>query len=333
MELCKSHDIEVTFVTKGFCAYPQIVEAVLRSGIKMLADSRISNLKKLCKFQVPKMFLRIPMMSELDDVLEYADIVLMSEIEIAKVLGRKATNKNKRQKIIIMVDLGDLREGFWLDDVVEAVGEFIYIEGIKLIGIGTNLSCYGGIIPSRKNLGNLLRFAREIEESYNISLDMISGGNTSSMSLVINNQIPQKINNLRIGEGILLARDEIFDKRPENFYNDTFILKAEVVEVKQKPSVPIGEIGRDTFGNVPIFKDKGIINRAIIAVGRQDVDPENLIPEDDRIMVLGGSSDHIILDINDCKKDYKVGDIINFKLTYAGMLRAMTSPYVEKVFI
>ena len=98
MGLCKSHDIEVTFVTKGFCAYPQIVEAVLRSGIKMLADSRISNLKKLCKFQVPKMLLRIPMISELDDVLEYADIVLMSEIETARVLGRKAIDRTRDKR-------------------------------------------------------------------------------------------------------------------------------------------------------------------------------------------------------------------------------------------
>jgi len=120
VELCKTHDIEVTAVTKGFCAHPQIVEAILRSGIKMLADSRISNLKKFREFQVPKMLLRIPMISELDYVVEYADIVLISEIETARVLGRKAINKNKRQKVIIMVDLGDLREGFWLDDVVEA---------------------------------------------------------------------------------------------------------------------------------------------------------------------------------------------------------------------
>lgn len=333
MELCKSHDIEVTFVTKGFCAYSQIVEIVLRSGIKMLADSRISNLKKLCEFQVPKMLLRIPMISELDDVLEYADIVLMSEIETARVLGRKAINKNKRQKVIIMVDLGDLREGFWLDNVVEAAGEFINIKGIELIGIGTNLFCYGGVIPSKENLGNLVRFAEKIEERYNISLDIISGGGTTSMYLVFNNQIPQKINNLRVGEGILLAREAVFNKKEKDFYNDTFILKAEVVEVKEKPSVPTGKIGKNAFGETPIFKDKGTITKAIIAIGRQDICPKDLIPEDERIIVLGGSSDHTILDINNCEKDYKVGDIINFKLTYAGMLRAMTSPYVEKAFI
>jgi len=308
VELCKLHNIEVTSVTKGCCAYPQIAEAILRSGVKMLADSRISNLKKLCEFQVPKMLLRIPMISELDDVVEYADIVLISEIETARTLGKRSLDKN-------------------------TAGELIKIEGIELIGIGTNLSCYGGVIPTKENLGNLVRLAEEIEERYNINFDIISGGGTTSLYLVPNNQIPPRINNLRIGGFILMAREEVFDKRPANLYTDTFVLKTEVVEVKEKPSVPIGEIGEDAFGNIPIFKDRGIRRRAIIAVGRQDVDPENLIPEDDRIMVLGGSSDHIILDINDCEREYKVGDIISFELTYGGMLRTMTSPYVEKVFI
>jgi len=333
VELCRLRDIEVAAVTKGFCACPQIAEAILKAGVKMLADSRMDNLKKLHTFPVPKMLLRIPMKSELDDVVAHADIVLISEIETARELGRKALDKNKWQKVIIMVDLGDLREGFWLGDVIEAAGEIINIRGIELVGIGTNLSCYGGVIPTKENLDKLVSFAEEIEERYDVVLDIISGGNTSSIYLVFNDEIPDKINNLRIGESILVGRDTVSGRKLEGFYNDTFVLKAEVVEVKEKPSIPIGETGLDAFGKVPVFEDKGIRRRAIIAVGRQDVDPENLIPEDDDIVVVGGSSDHIILDISECEKDYRVGDIIVFNLTYGGMLRLMTSPYVKKVFM
>lgn len=333
VELCNSKGIDVASVTKGFCAYPQIAETILRAGVKMLADSRMDNLKKLCKFQIPKMLLRIPMISELDEVVEYTDIVLISEVETARILGQKALNKNKKQKVIIMVDLGDLREGFWLGDVIEAAGEIINIKGIELVGIGTNLSCYGGVIPTKENLDKLVSFAEEIEERYDVVLDIISGGNTSSIYLVLNDEIPDKINNLRIGESILVGRDTVSGRKLEGFCSDTFVLKAEVVEVKEKPSVPVGKVGMDAFGNIPIFEDRGIRRRALIAVGRQDVDPENLMPEDDSIIVLGGSSDHIILDISECEKDYRVGDIIAFNLTYGGMLRLMTSPYVKKVFV
>lgn len=331
--LCGKFGIEVASVTKGFCAYPQIAEALLRGGVKMLADSRLDNLKKLREFPVPKMLLRIPMISELDQVVEYADIVLISELKTARILGEKALEKNKRQKVVIMVDLGDLREGFWLDGVVEAAGEMVKIDGIELIGIGTNLTCYGGVIPSTENLGNLVRYAEEIEKRYRINLAIISGGNSSSMHLVFDGSIPRKINNLRIGEAILLGRETVIDKERDNFYSDTFVLKAEVVEVKEKPSVPIGKIGKDAFGKIPVFEDRGIRKRAIIAIGKQDVDPGDLIPVDQDIIILGGSSDHIILDVSDCRKDYQIGDIVAFNLTYGGMLRVMTSPYVTKEFI
>jgi predicted amino acid racemase len=333
VELCRSCGIDVTAVTKGFCAYPDIAQSLVKGGVKALADSRIDNLKKLKSLDVEKVLLRIPMISELDDVLGYADLVLISEIETAKVLGRKAVEKGVTQRVMVMVDIGDLREGFWLDTVVPAFGQLLDIRGIEVAGLGTNLSCYGGVIPSVENLSTLVGFAEEIENKYGIRLDIISGGNSSSMHLVYNGGMPERINNLRIGEAILLGRETIFGIERENFHNDTFVLKAEIVEVKEKPSIPIGEIGRDAFGCVPVFTDRGVRKRAIIAVGKQDIHPDTLIPYDKGIIVLGGSSDHTILDISDCDKNYRVGDILSFDLTYGGMLGGMTSPYVNKVLV
>jgi predicted amino acid racemase len=48
--------------------------------------------------------------------------------------------------------------------------------------------------------------------------------------------------------------------------------------------------------------------------------------------VLGGSSDHLLLDLTDATHKYKVGDVLTFKVGYGSMLKAMTSPYVEKVY-
>ena len=333
VELCRQCGIEVTAVTKGFCARPEVVQSLIRGGVKALADSRIGNLKKLKSLEAEKVLLRIPMMSELDDVIDFADLVLISEIETARALGLKAVLRGTVQRVMAMVDVGDLREGFWLDTIVPAFGELLEIKGIEVAGLGTNLSCYGGVIPSVENLGILVEYAEEIEKRYGIELGIISGGNSSSMHLVYNGGMPGRINNLRIGEAILLGRETIFGIERENYHNDTFVLKAEIVEVKEKPSIPIGEIGRDAFGNVPVFTDRGIRKRAIMAVGKQDIHPDTLIPYDKGIIVLGGSSDHTILDISDCETNYKVGDILTFDLTYGGMLGGMTSPYVEKAII
>ena len=217
MELCRQHGIEVTAVTKGFCAYPEIAKSFIRGGIKALADSRVDNLKKLKSLDGEKVLLRIPMMSELDDVIDFADMVLISEIETARALGRRAVQKGITQRVLAMVDLGDLREGFWLDDIVPAYGELLNLKGIEIAGIGTNLSCYGGVVPSCENLGLLVGFAEEIEKRYGVEVGIISGGNSSSMHLVYNGGIPTRINNLRIGEAILLGRETIFGTEMENY--------------------------------------------------------------------------------------------------------------------
>ena len=89
----------------------------------------------------------------------------------------------------------------------------------------------------------------------------------------------------------------------------------------------------DAFGRKPVYEDKGEMIRAICAVGRQDVGPDGLKLVDEGIEVLGSSSDHMILNLTNAAKEYKVGDTIQFKLKYGGILNVMTSEYIRKVYI
>ena len=57
------------------------------------------------------MLIRIPMISEAEDVVRYTDISLNSEIKVAKALSKEAIKMGKIHEIILMVDVGDLREG------------------------------------------------------------------------------------------------------------------------------------------------------------------------------------------------------------------------------
>ncbi|WP_427339114.1 ornithine racemase Orr [Caloranaerobacter sp. DY30410] len=333
VELCKKHEINVTGVTKVFCGEPKIAKIMVEGGVQILADSRIENLIKLKDINVPKMLLRLPMISQVDDVVRYSDISLNSELKTIKELSKKAEELNKKHKIILMVDLGDLREGiFDEEEIFLVVSEILKLDGIKLIGIGTNLTCYGGVIPKYENLSRLVKIKMNIEKKFNIKLDIISGGNSSSLYLLKTGEMPKEINQLRLGESIVLGRETAYGKSIENTYDDCFKLIVEIIEVKEKPSVPIGEIGMDAFGNKPTFVDKGIMKRAICAIGKQDVDLGDIIPYDKDIEILGASSDHLILDITKCEKDYEVGDNVEFKLTYGGILKVMTSEYVKKNF-
>lgn len=333
VEMCGNLGIKVAAVTKGYCAIPEIAEASVRGGVHMIADSRIENLMKLKHIDIPKMLLRLPMISQADDVVEYADISLNSEYKTITALSQKALEKNKIHKIILMVDIGDLREGVWNTKAVPYVKEILNLKGVELMGIGTNLTCYGGVLPSVENLELLSNIAKEIEEVYHIRLQIVSGGNSSSVYLVQNGQIPNTVNHLRFGEAILFGTEFAYGQRIENTYGDAFKLYAEVVELKEKPSVPIGEIGLDAFGEKPTFVDRGVRKRAILGIGKQDVRIENIKPTDRQIIVIGASSDHLIIDITDSKKQYDIGDIVEFDIHYTAMLTAMTSEYVQKIII
>jgi predicted amino acid racemase len=332
LEMSHNHGMTVMGVSKVFCADHELVNIMIEEGVDFIADSRIENLEKI-KTDIPKVLLRLPMISEAKKVVEFSDISLNSEYATIKELHKEAKHLDKVHEIILMIDLGDLREGIIdEEDVYHTVHHILELSHIKLKGIGTNLTCYGGVIPSVSVLNKLVEFKTTIEEKFNIELDIISGGNSSNIELMLEGGIPEGINNIRLGESIVLGRETAYGNWIDNMYNDVFTLEAEIIELKEKPSVPIGEIGMNAFGKVPVFKDKGTMLRAIIGIGKQDVDHTEIIPYD-TIECIGSSSDHIIVDVSESYNIYQVGDPILFRLTYASVLSLMTSPYVKKVYV
>jgi len=334
VQRCHQQGIAVLGVTKGFSAMYQIVSAILEGGVDGLADARMENIIELRRRGINKgiTLLRIPRLSNVANVVQYADVSINSEMTVIQALSEAAEEAGKIHEIILMVDVGDLREGMLTGHVLTAVMKISQLKGVSLLGLGTNMGCYGGILPSSENLGVLVALARAVEEKIGRRLEIISGGGTSSLALVENNSVPAGINQLRIGEGILLGTDTTHNRKIPWLHQDAFLLRAEVIEAKCKPSVPTGDIGRDAFGNVPHFIDNGVRNRAIVALGKQDVYVEGIAPLDHRMKILGASSDHLILDITDCEQEIKVGDQISFSLSYPGLLSVSDSKYVTKVF-
>jgi len=217
--------------------------------------------------------------------------------------------------------------------VLDMATQIFCLRGVNLVGLGTNMGCFGGVLPSEDNLGVLIELRNIIEQHLGHHIEVISGGGTSTLLLMENGMIPLGVNQLRIGEGILLGTDTTNNRRIPWLYQDTFRLRAEVIEVKDKPSMPMGTIGKDSFGNIPEFEDVGIRKRAIVALGKQDVYIEGVFPLDEKIKILGASSDHTILDITNSSKKIVVGDEIVFGLTYSGLLSASDSRFIEKQFI
>jgi predicted amino acid racemase len=274
--------------------------------------------------------LRLPSLSAVDEVVESVDLSLNSELAVLEGLSGAAIRAGKVHDVILMVDLGDLREGIWQDDVITFVREAIKFEGIRIKGIGTNLACFAGVVPSEGNMNQLVELANEIEHSFAIALEWISGINSSGLEFIAAGNMPQRINHARIGEAILLGRETIHRKPWPDTFQDAFVLHAEILELKKKPSLPVGERSEDAFGRLTEFEDKGNVLRALINVGREDIDIKGIAPLDARINILGGSSGYLVLDVTAAEDNIAVGDELSFTLNYSALLTAMTSEYVKK---
>jgi len=328
-ELYGSKGIEVIGVTKVVCGDPNIADTLVKSGINILADSRITNIKRMRNAGVQTQFLllRTPSLNQAEEVVKYTDISLNTELSVIKRLSKFAIENKSTHKIILMVELGDLREGIMPLDLDSTIKQVLELKGIELVGLGTNLACFGGIEPDKEKMDYLSAIARDAEVKFGLKLAFISGGNSANYNWFMSTNDIGEINNLRLGESIYLGCETLHRKPIPGLFTDAFTLVAEVIESNIKPSLPFGKISQDAFGNVPEFKDQGLINRAILDVGLQDIQLLGLTPRSD-VDILGASSDHII--VNTKNIELKVGNELEFDLNYGALLSAMTSPYVIK---
>lgn len=329
-ELYMQKGISLMGVTKAVLGEPSIAKAMIQGGVKFIADSRIENIQKMKSAGISTQFvlLRTPL-SQAESIVKNADISLNTEIETLKKLSYHAKGQNKIHQVIIMVELGDLREGILPCDLPQLVRKTLSLPHIKIIGIGCNLACYGGIKPDDKNMRELSELVDLLKKEFHFDLEIISGGNSANFEWFKSSQDVGRVNNLRLGESILLGCETVGRKVIPGLHTGAFQLIAEVIESKRKASVPLGEICQDAFGNVPGFLDRGDHQRVIIALGRQDVQVSNL-KSNNKLKMIGSSSDHIILDGEN--HNLEVGDEIRFSLDYSGLLATMTSPFVIKQF-
>lgn len=337
---CAEYGIDVAGVIKGTTGIPQCAQQFADGGCKSLATSRLEQIEDARNFGIdlPFLLLRVPMLTEAEDVVRLADCSLNSEVAVLEALNKEAGRQGKIHKVILMADVGDLREGFWDKDEMADVAFRVEneMDNLELAGVGTNVGCYGSLLPTVEKLEELVEIAENIEARIGRRLEYISGGATSSFMRVLDGNIPERINHLRIGEVILLALDLplYYGYELKEMHQDVYTLKAEVIEVKTKPSVPVGELGVDAFGHTPEYPQRGMRRKALLGMGKVDYGSiEEIFPEDKEIEILGASSDHTILDITECRKNYKVGDVVKFAINYASLVYVTNCRNVKIAFI
>ena len=324
-----AHNVAVTGVTKAVLGCPAIANALLKAGVSSLGDSRIGNIQTLrdASVRASMRLIRCPMMSEARDVVRFADVSFNTEIDVIRCLSSAAKSMDTEHRIVLMVELGDLREGIMPEDLEHIAHEALLLPNIRLAGLGSNLACRNGVVPDDKNMSELSELANTIEARFGLAVEIVSGGNSGNLRWALSTSDTGRINDLRLGEAILLGCDPLDRRQIADLHVDAFTLVAEVIECKDKPSSPWGSTAQGAFGQVSANDDRGCVRQGILAIGRQDCDPFGLAGPAG-IEIAGASSDHLFVYFGE--DPLQVGSEVRFVPNYSALLRAMTSPFVAK---
>ena len=333
-----NHDIQWGVVSKLLCGNKLYLEELVKLGVTEFHDTRISNLKMVKKVapNAQTVYIKPPAKRNIPNVIRYADVSFNTDFSTILLLSEEAVKQQKVHKIIIMIEMGDLREGVLGHHLIDFYEQIFKLPNINIVGLGTNLNCLNGIMPSQDKLIQLSLYKQLIEAKFNIPIPWISGGTSVTMPLLFKNQLPKQINHFRIGEVLFFGLDLFTNETIEGMNNDVFRLFAEIIELYEKPKVPSGEQGFNVSGETPEYpvEDYGKNSyRAILDIGLLDCNPQYLIPDDQNITIIEASSDMLVLDVNQNEANYKVGDLISFKLKYMGVLGIMNSHYIDKVIL
>lgn len=326
------HGIAVTGVTKGTLGSAEVAAELLAAGVAGIGESRIENIEGLRQAGVtaPITLIRSPMLSQVERVVRQADTSLNTEVVVLEALSDAAGRQGRRHGVVLMVELGDLREGLLPADLEAVARRTLALPHLVLRGIGTNLACQSGVAPDDRNMAELSRLAYGLETSLGRHLEIVSGGNSANLDWALGAPEVGRVNDLRLGEAVLLGCEPLRRRPIEGLRTDAFTLAAEVIEVQVKPSVAWGAINETAFGAMPPATDRGCTSRVIVGLGRQDVEPDGLVlPEGWHL--LGASSDHLVLDPG--RDRPAVGREVRLGLRYDALLRAMTSPFVTTVYL
>lgn len=322
--------ISISGVTKAFLGSTEIANSFVHAGLRSLGDSRIENIKsmRLASVAASLVLIRAPMLSQIPDVVMYADISFNTEIEAIRKLSTTAQVLNRTHGIILMVELGDLREGIMPADLDAMVRETLKLPNILLKGIGTNLACLNGVAPDQDKMAELSALVYAVEAQFGLNIDIVSGGNSANLDWACSGEDTGRISDLRLGESLLLGRETLNRNAIEGLHTDAIAIVAEVIESKLKPTQPWGTIAQTAYGDTPLARASGNVMQSILAIGNQDTDPLGLTPPSG-LRILGASGDHLVVESG--KQRLAIGSEVSFQPNYSALIRAMTSPYVSKV--
>ena len=311
----------------------EILSHPVISELHSVAVTQVSNLKLIKEINphVTTMFIKPPNLKNASLIVKYADYSLNTSIATIKALNSAAEKQAKIHKIIIMIEMGELREGIKREGLIPFYRLVFRLKNIEVIGIGTNLGCMTGIKPTYDKLIQLVLYEQLLEAKFGHNLSLISGASSITLPLLEKDKVPSGVNHFRIGEAVFLGTTPLTNQQFLNLNTGALTFEATIVELYRKHSLPDGVLSEAAIGHSSIpSEDLGSSFKAVLDFGILDVDAEYLIPEDESISFFGNSSDLSVYDLGENSHNYKTGDVVRFKLSYLAVAKLMYSQYVQK---
>ena len=206
-KLFSENNIEWSVVTKVLCGNETFLKEVLSLPIDEFCDSRISNLEKI-KVLSPNsqtVYIKPVPLTFVEDILSYADVSFNTEINTLKLISQKAVSINTVHKTVIMIEMGELREGVVRERLLDFFAKVKDLPNIKIVGIGTNLTCMNGVLPDYGKMKELYECRNEVEQMFGIDIPSISGGASVAIPLIMSGEMPEYINHFRVGETLFFG--------------------------------------------------------------------------------------------------------------------------------
>lgn len=342
-----NNNIKWSLIVKVLSGHKELLHSILSNPlikkVHSIGDSRLSNLKVIKKVapDIVTMYIKPTAIKNVKSVIKFADISFNTTLSTILALNEEAKKNNKIHRIIIMIEMGELREGIIRENIVDFYSNIFELSNVKVIGLGTNLGCMYGIEPTYDKLIQLSLYKQLLETKFNKKLNLISGGSSITLPLIGKHKIPKAVNHFRIGEAAFFGTSPFNNKKFRNFSTEAFEFKANIIELEEKEVEPDGIIGDGSVGHIKeAGKDATFPKsyKAILDFGILDVDVNELTLKDKNINFIGTTSDMTVYDIGPNltkfqRTKYRVGKQISFHPSYMAVARLMSSKFVEKKIV
>ncbi|MCZ7663364.1 MAG: alanine racemase [Thermoleophilia bacterium] len=335
-KLLDRHGLALTAVTKGCLAEPAVARAMLAGGATALADTRDLSLRRL-RQSFPEMEIQRIHLPSVTSPFEPGDVTFVSSVSSARAVAASAVAG--RRRVMLQVETGDLREGVALEDLPDLAAAVLADERLELAGVATNFACFqdervpelrarprtGHRIARRGCGGQAFVLKRALRASVEavaratrlllergIPVPRVSGGNSSVLALLRGGEsLPAEVTELRCGEALLLGQDALVYRPLAGCRQDACRLRAEVLE----------EYTKSLRGRRE--------RRLVLDLGSQDLGTGAVRFVGQGLFDAGRSSDYLVMAVEADGPRLEVGDRVEMIPSYAALVAAWTSPFVE----